>query len=183
MAKINIGDMMSEFDEMDSLLEESESARRDVAASTEQAKIEPLVLEAFECWFGKESYVNLSSTYLKGHRTKVSDKNFIKMINALAPSISRDDILVLKDTTFSGADEGMIITSDKVYFRNGDGRGEIEIRNMDSVYTKRAFFGNTVDITDKNGKVWHLGQVSALKEELEALDDAFSQLIEGVKSL
>lgn len=183
MGKINTNDLMRQFDDMDALINDAESARQEIISNSLQDMVEDLIIESFTNWFNEEADINLSSTYLKGRRTKVSDKNFTKMITAMAPAISRDSIIVLKDTTFFDADEGMIITADKVYFKNSEDSGEINILDMVFVYTNCSFWGNIVDITDNNGRVWHLGQISALEEALNALNEAFSDIISGVKKL
>ena len=148
-----------------------------------QAQLEPLILESFASLYSVLAEYDLNNIYLKGKRTKIKDSNFTKLVNAIAPSISRDEVLVLRDSTMSGSDEGMIITGQKLFFRNSKERGEIDLRNIRSIYTKRAFFGNSVDITDKSGKVWHLGAVVSLKDALEALDKGFNNLIAGVNAL
>lgn len=179
MAKID----MAEFDEMESLLKKSDDAKQAVAANAEKAALEPLILESFTRLYNILSEYDTNNIYLKGHRTKIKESNFIKLVNAIAPSISRDEVLLLRDTTMSGSDEGMIITGQKIFFKKDKAKGEIGLRDIASVYTKRAFFGNTVDITDKNGNVWRLGQVVSLKDALEALDDGFSNLIRGMKTI
>lgn len=182
MAKLNLDDMMGQFDEMDSMMSEAEDAKKDMAVSSMVDQLQALLTASFASWYSTLSY-DISNVYLKGRTTKVSENNFIKMIAAMAPAIHKDDIVVLRDTTISGSDEGMIITTDKVYYKTSSGKGEINLVDIKSIYTKRGWGGNTVDITTTHGDVCHLGQVACLKDELTALDKAFRELIAGINQL
>lgn len=152
------------------------------ASKRKPLDIEKVVVSAFEKYFNRETDINSKSIFLKGHRSRITDKTIAKVIDNVSQcSADERDILLLVDSTFRSGNRGLIITKEKVYYKSDKDSGWIWLKDIDGIYTERKFFGNIVDIRDKDDNWYHLGQVTALKDCLEALDEGFCKVIKAVK--
>lgn len=144
--------------------------------------MENLIIEHFTPYYNRD---DANGIYLKGRLGKIKRDTIQKAINAFAYGISVEDVVLLIDKTFFKADEGMIITCNKIYYKNDDKKeqGVIDIMELDRVYAERKFWGNVFDLKDTSGRTYQLGQLAALEKPLYKLEDCMKKFIETIKKL
>ncbi len=173
------------FDALSNLLNDlNELADDEGQTSTNSGNVdmEKIIIEHFTPFCNVELSENV---YLKGRLGKIRRDTIQKAINAFAYGISVEDVVLLIDKTFFKADEGMIITCNKIYYKNDDKKekGVIDIMELDRVYAERKFWGNIFELRDTSGRTYQLGQLAALKKPLYKLEDCMKKFIETIKKL
>ncbi len=173
------------FDALSNLLNDlNELADDECQTSTNSSNVdmEKLIVEHFTPYYNRD---DANGIYLKGRVGKIGRDTIQKAINAFAYGISVEDVVLLIDKTFFKADEGMIITCNKIYYKNDDKKekGVIDIMELDRVYAERKFWGNIFELRDTSGRTYQLGQLAALEKPLYKLEDCMKNFIKTIKKL
>ena len=150
------------------------------------ADIEKIIIDCFKEYGSIESRTNSKSVFIKNYYENVQQNKFLNAIDSYAKNIDIDDIIIYVDSTLRGdAKYGMIITKDTLYYRSRNSKESNSIRLTDiiDVNSEIKLFGNKFDITDSNGTIHKLGQVTSLKKPLLALENSFKNLIEKMSAL
>lgn len=144
--------------------------------------IEQIIIDCFTPLYEREVGINAKSFMLKTKHHKVSDEKIYAAINTYAHEVKKEDIVMYIDSTlFGGGDEGIIMTTEKLYYNNSDKRGVINLFDISFCMIEKSFWGTSTQI--KAAGVYHeLGQIVALKEPNRKLEQGMDNLIEALKN-
>ena len=145
--------------------------------------LQKIIIESFKDYGAMEYRINPKSIFIKGIYEDVPENKFSSAINSYANNINIQDIILYIDSTLRGdAKYGMILTKDTLYYRskNSKDANSIKIKDIRDVKAQSKFFGNKFDIIDSNGNVHQLGQITALKKQLLAIEESFKTFINQI---
>ena len=170
---------------MDEIIDIANGISEKDYAQKHKEEMENFIIEVFEDLYNCSDY-DLSHIYLKRKKSKVTENTVKKAINAFAKGISIDDVIVFLDKTLIKSDEGMIVTYDKIYYKNDNKKehGVINIMDLEFTLAEWKFFGSsTFLIRDIHGNRYNLGDVCPLKKPLDRLEKCIDKIIDKVKKI
>lgn len=103
--------------------------------------VERIIIESFTPLYNEESDINAKSFMLKTKHHKVTDTKINAAISTYAHGVKKEDIVLYIDSTlFGGGDEGIIMTTDKLYYNVSEQRGIINLFDITFCRVENSFW-------------------------------------------
>lgn len=146
--------------------------------------IEKIIVECFTPLYNEEIDTNAKSFMLKTKRHKVPDEKINAAIREYANDVNKEDIVLYIDSTLFGkGNEGIIMTTDKLYYNATEKRGKGVINLFDITFCRvKSSFWSTSTRIEAAGKSYELGQIVSLAEPNRRLERGIDNLIEALKN-